>query len=147
VVGHAAGDELAVHVQCSARDRQPRSTSTNRRARGGRRLEDKHGEVRERRHDTHFMYASTGDFSLTSAVEMIRSNSSEYGEAKLSPTASTASAAPSFFASASLSSWREKAVNSEPSALPKMILWWPSAARSARAERYGAEDARVCRRR
>jgi hypothetical protein len=84
---------------------------------------------------------------VTSAVEMMRSNSSGYGSAKLSPGACTASAAPSFFASASLLSWREKAVNSAPSALPRMILWWHSAARSARAEQYGAEDARVCRRR
>jgi hypothetical protein len=67
------------------------------------------------------MYASSGNFSVTSAVEMMRSNSSAYGSAKFSPTAWTAWAAPSFFASASLSSWREKAVTSAPSALPKMI--------------------------
>jgi hypothetical protein len=103
--------------------------SANGRARCGRRLEDKNGEERERRRDTHFMYESSGDFFVTSAVEMMRSNSSEYGSAKLSPTACTACAAPSLLAFASWSSRHEKAVNSAPSALPKMILWRPSAAR------------------
>jgi hypothetical protein len=121
MVGHAAGDELAVHVQRPARSRQPRSTSTNGRARCGRRLEDKNGEEREGRRDTPFMNASSGDFFVTSAVEMMRSNASEYGSPMLSPTACTASAAPSVFASASFFAWREKAVNSAPSALPKMI--------------------------
>jgi hypothetical protein len=105
-----SGMPQVTNLPCTCSPCARSSAAVDGRARCGRRLEDKNGEERERRRDTHFMYASSGDSFVTSAVEMMRSNSSEYGSAKLSPTAYTASAAPSFFASASLCSWREKAV-------------------------------------
>jgi hypothetical protein len=52
-----------------------------------RRLEVRDGEKRAKRRDTHFMYASSENFSVMYAVEIVRSNSSAHGSAKLSSVA------------------------------------------------------------
>jgi hypothetical protein len=89
VAGQAASEEVALYVQRPACGRQRRSTRTAGRggAGTGSSARTERGEERAGQCNTYFMYASSGNFSVTSAVERMRSKSSAHGSARCSPTA------------------------------------------------------------